>query len=307
MKARKLILIIADLLLLALVVVQGIAKARDGVKNFKLDESPNEITITTPAEIIKLSCQDEKWFINDQKSPAIDYSVESIVESISSIRALDKVASVNENNLIKYELVAGKKITVEAKKDGKLLRSIEIGKSASSSSQSYITIDGGNNIYLASGSLRNTFDTSVKSLRSNTVWSYDANTLSSISIKKADGSEWGLTRVGSGDQTSWTISLPDTEVDSEKAKSFLESLAKLTASNWYADDVNADALGGELFLTVKLGHTFEIATLDIYKKAAQSDDEEDTYYAKSSESPYLFELSSYMAEKFNKNIEDVTK
>ncbi|MCR5187911.1 MAG: DUF4340 domain-containing protein [Treponema sp.] len=307
MKARKLVLIIADLLLLALVIVQGIAKARDGVKNFTFEDSPDQITIVTPAETINLSCQDEKWFINDQKYPANDYSVEAFVESLSAIRALDKVASVNENNLNKYELVAGKKITVEAKKEGKLLRSIEIGKSASSASQSYITIDGGNSIYLASGSLRTSFDTSIKSLRSNTIWSYDANTLSSINIKKADGSEWGLTRIGAGDQTSWTISIPDTEVDSEKAKNFLESLANLTASNWYADDAKIEDLGGELFLTAKLGHTFETATLEIYQIPAQSDEEEAVYYAKSSESPYIFELSSYMAEKFNKNSEDVTK
>ncbi len=307
MKARKLVLIIADLLLLALVIVQGIAKARDGVKNFTFEDSPDQITIVTPAETISLSCQDEKWFINDQKYPANDYSVEGFVESLSAIRALDKVASVNENNLSKYELVAGKKITVEAKKEGKLLRSIEIGKSASSASQSYITIDGGNSIYLASGSLRTSFDTSIKSLRSNTIWSYDANTLSSISVKKPDGSEWGISRMGAGDQTSWTISIPDTEVDSEKAKTFLESLANLTATNWYADDAKVEDLGGELLLTAKLGHTFETATLEIYQIPAQSEEEEATYYAKASESPYIFELSSYMAEKFNKNSEDVTK
>lgn len=307
MRTRKLVLIIADLLLLALVIVQGIAKARDGVKKFTLEENPDQITIVTPAETINLICQDEKWFINEQKYSANDYSVESFVESLSSIRALNKVASVNENNLNKYELIAGKKITVEAKKDGKVLRSIEIGKSASSASQSYITIDGGNNIYLASGSLRNTFDTSIKSLRSNTIWSYDAASLSSISLTKADGSEWGLTRIGSGDQTSWTISLADTEVDPEKAKTFLEGFANLTASNWYADDVKAEDLGGELFLTAKLGHTFESSTITIYQIPAQTEDDEATYYATSSEIPYVFQISSYMAGKFNKNPEDVTK
>lgn len=307
MKTRKLVLIIADLVLLAVCIIQGIVSAGDGVKTFTYDGKPDEITIVTPSETILLTKENDNWFVSDSKYPVITSTVESLIEASSSIRALDKIASVNENNLTKYELTDGKKISVEIKKAGKILRSFSIGKDAASSSQSYITLDKGNDIYLASGSLRNTFDTSVDALRSKVIWDFDKNTISSLGVTKADGENWSLSRLVSGNSESWSFSVPDKEVDSAKAKNVLEALAYLTTSKWYDDDIKPHNLNGELLLTAKVGHTFDTASIEIYKVDAATEDGETTYFAVSSESPYVFELSSYNVEKFNKNAEDFIK
>ena len=54
MKTRKLILIIADIILLSVVIIQGILKTRDGAKYFELKQEPDCITIQTPSETINL-------------------------------------------------------------------------------------------------------------------------------------------------------------------------------------------------------------------------------------------------------------
>lgn len=322
MKTRKLVLIITDLLLLALCLIQGIAAARDGAKYFKYDDSPDEITIVTPSENLLLTKDGDDWFVTEQKYPANGTVIDNFIEATKEIRALDKVASVNDNSRSKYELVETKEISVEIKKGGKLLRSLEIGKEPASSSQAYITVDGGNDIYLASGSLRATFNTSLKSLRSRVIWGFDKETVNSLSVTKADGTTWSLSRMGEGDSTSWTISISDAEVDSEKASTVLQNAATLTTTSWYGDDVKADDLGGEFLLSAKIGHDYESASIEIYQILPKTEDSGDgdsadtadnsssgetKYYATCSESPYVFELASYAVEKFNKNAEDLVK
>ncbi len=307
MKTRKLVLIIADLLLLVLCLIQGIAAARDGAKYFKYDDNPDEITIVTPSENLLLTKDGDDWFVTDKKYPANGTTVDDFIDASKEIRALDKVASVNDNTRSKYELVDTKKISVEIKKGGKVLRSLEIGKDASSASQSYITVDGGNDIYLASGNLRTIFDKDLTKLRSRVIWGFDKETVNSLNVTKADGTTWSLSRMGSDDSTSWTISIPDAEVDPEKATTVLQNAATLTTTSWYGDDVKADDLGGEFLLSAKIGHDYESASIEIYKIASENEAGETKYYATCSESPYVFELASYAVEKFNKNAEDFVK
>ena len=210
MKTRKLILIIADIILLSVVIIQGILKTRDGAKYFEFKQEPDCITIQTPSETISLVLENDNWFIGDKKYPADKNSVQNLVDALSYIRALDKVASVNENSSIKYELVDGKKISVTASKEGKTLRSLEIGKEATANSHAYITVDGGKDIFVASGTLKSIFDKSTETLRSKSVWNFEQSDISSAAITFADGKSWTASRIGSGENISWNITGSET-------------------------------------------------------------------------------------------------
>lgn len=165
MKTRKLSLLIACAVLLVVCVVQGIVKSNDKVKYFTLKDSPEKITIQTPSETVFLTKEGESWFVGTENFPAKEYEVDQIVEAISSVKALDKVASKNEKSIVQYELGEGKTIIVTAVKKGKIVRMVEIGKDATTSSQCYITVDGKNDIYLAGGNLKRVFNKTEEDLK----------------------------------------------------------------------------------------------------------------------------------------------
>lgn len=317
MKIRKIVLITADVILLAVCIIQGILKAKDGAKYFELKQSPDELTIVTPSETLHLVLEDENWYIGDKKYPANNNSVQDLEDAISYIRALDKVSSVNENSAIKYDLVDGKKISVSASKEGKVLRSIEIGKEATANSHVYITVDGGKDIFVASGTLRSIFDKSTEVLRSQKVWNYEQSKVSSAAITFADGKKWSVARNGNGEDVSWSINGDDTqdiELDSEKVAQMLNNFAFVNAVSWYDDMANVQDLGGEFLLSAKIGCGDKDVAIEIYEikpTATESENEmesfESVYYATSSETPYIFRISSNTVDKFNKKPQDIAK
>lgn len=303
MKTRKLVLIIADVLLLAVCILQGVIKAHDGAKYFEFDAEPDEYTIVTPAESIHLVREGDDWFINNQKYKANAGIVDQFADSINYIRALDKVGTASDASLERYELLEGKKISVTVSKEGKLLRSVEIGKEATSGSQCYITIDGGKEIYLAAGNLRESFDKTIETLRYKGVWNIDKNALGSVLITPADGESWGVTRMGSGTDIAWNFTGAETEgieIDAKKASDWFDSIATIITSSWYSDNTKAEDLGGNLIATAKVGYNYNTAAISLYEIPAVSENGQTNYYGTSSETPYVFALAPYQIEKFTK-------
>lgn len=316
MKIRKLTLIIADLILLAVCVAQGVFKARDGIKYFELKQRPDEITLVTPAETIHLISQDEKWYLGEQKYPANETSVQNLLDALVYVRALDKVSSVNENALNKYELVDGKKISVQAKKEGKLLRSLEIGKEATANSHAYIIVDEKNDIFVASGTLRSIFNKTSEALRSPVVWELEKSQISSASFTFNDGKNWSIAKNANESEISWNIYGDETdgiEIDLEKIRQTLDNTAILLAASWCADNVKPQDLNGEFLLSAKIGEGEKTVSIEIYEIKPQNSEnpddsqQESIYYATSSETPYAFRLESYGVEKFNKTPQDIAK
>lgn len=307
MKTRKLVLIIADVILLAVGIIQGVLALKDGAKYFRFSEEPDEYTIVTPAETIHLVLEDGKWYLNSQKYPVADSTVEDFTEAVRYIRALDKVGTLNDNTSVKYELAEGRKISVEVKKAGKVLRTLEIGKETTSSSQGYVTIDGGKDIYLASGNLRFTFDKTIDVLRDKYIWEFDKNDLTSAMITDADGNIWTVTKMGSGDDIAWNLSGEGTEgmdFDTSKVANWFNTLNVMTATTWYSDDTKLENLVGTLVAKAKIGYGFKAVTIEIYKVDTDSGE---NYYAASSETPYIFGLPAYQANKFTKSPAEFAK
>ncbi len=309
MKTRKLVLIIADVLLLAVCIIQLALSARDTTKYFTFKEDPDSIEIITPTETISLNKEGENWVIGDKKYPASLSMVDSYISGINNIRALDKVGNISSgNNAEKYELTTGKKITVTARLGDKVLRTIEIGKTAVSSSQCYAIIDGGKDIYLVSGGINDTFDTSVSAARTTIVLDLEPMDITAVAITDcAAEKSWTVSRmVSAADDVAWNVSGAEEgfEIDSGAATNWLNSFATLTTRDWYLDDV---VLDGEKTVTVKITCAYKDITVEFYALPKANEDEPQQYYGKCSNTPYRFKVDDKFVKQYLKPLEELAK
>lgn len=305
MKTRKIILIAADVLLLAVCIFQWISAAKDNVKTFTFKEEPDELIIEKADGNFTLTKQGDSWVIGDKKYPANEGTVDSMVSSVEEIRALDKMGKVN-NEVIsaRYDLTETKSIKVTVNAAGKTVRKITIGKESSTGTQCYATVDDGDDIYLIADNLLNTFNKSVDDIRSKTVYQVNKEVISSVATTDKDGNTWTLSCSGSAEDLTWSISGAEVDVDSGAADTWFKSLASLTTTKWYDE---GDRLAGEKDNTIKIIAGNKTVTLDLFRIPAAGEAEKDSYYAKCSESPYYFEVPSYTVQKYQKTPADIAK
>ena len=308
MKTRKLVLIIADVLLLAVCIVQLALSARDTTKHFTLKEKPDSFEIITPSETISLYKDGEDWFIGEKKYPASLSVADGFIDSISNIRALDKVGNISSGNSAeKYELTDGKKITVTAKLGDKVLRTIEIGKTAVSSSQCYATLDGGKDIYLISGSINDTFDTSIAAIRSSIVLNLDSTEITNVVVTDCESEKtWGVSRMGSGSDIAWNVSGAEDgyELDTGAAANWLNSFASLSAREWYDEQVD---LAIRPVVTATITCAYKDIKVEFYalKKSNENDPQE--YCGKCSQTPYWFKVNESTVKQYRKTLDELAK
>lgn len=305
MKTRKLVLIVADVVLLAVCLVQFILSARDTTKYFTFKDEPDSLEIVTPQETISLYKEGEDWFIGEKKYPASMSMVDSYISAIKNIRALDKVGSIaNGNNVERYELTDSKKTIVTAKLGDKVLRTIEIGKTAVSSSQCYMTVDGGKDIYLVSGGVNDTFDTSVAAARTTIVLNLNSDEVSGVSITDAEDKTWSLSRMGDGDDVVWNVSGGEIELDEGKANVWLTSFASLSTRDWYAEDA---VLEGTRAVSARITYNLKDIKLEFFALPKNNEKDLQQYYGTCSETPYRFKVDEKTVKQYLKPLEELAK
>lgn len=305
MKTRKLVLIVADVVLLAVCLVQFILSARDTTKYFTFKDEPDSLEIVTPQETISLYKEGEDWFIGEKKYPASMSMVDSYISAIKNIRALDKVGSIaNGNNVERYELTDSKKTIVTAKLGDKVLRTIEIGKTAVSSSQCYMTVDGGKDIYLVSGGVNDTFDTSVAAARTTIVLNLNSDEISGVSITDAEDKTWSLSRMGDGDDVVWNVSGGEIELDEGKANVWLTSFASLSTRDWYAEDA---VLEGTRAVSARITYNLKDIKLEFFALPKNNEKDLQQYYGTCSETPYRFKVDEKTVKQYLKPLEELAK
>ena len=197
----------------------------------------------------------------------------------------------------RYEIDKANAIVVKAYKGNELVRTLTIGKASSTGSQSYVTLDDKKDIYLVSGTLRDTFKKDVAALRSKSVYTVDSSDLTAVS--ESMGSTV-LSIVKSGDPAAWTASGGAASVDAEKAASWAASLATLNADSWLDDDFVLPPVSESVTVITAGGKAI---TVSVYK---EGDGEEVKYYGTCSETPYKFSLSRYSAGKYLKTAADIS-
>lgn len=307
MKTRKLVLIIADALLLAVCIIQLVLGARDTTKYFTMKDQPDALEITTPSEKISLYKDGDEWVIGDKKYPASLSVVDSFIDALSNVRALDKVGSTSSSNEAeKYELTDALKITVTAKLGDKVLRTLEIGKTAVSSSQCYATVDGAKDIYLVSGGIKDTFDTSIAAVRTTIVLNLDATEITTVSVTDDSDKTWGLSRMGSGSDIAWnTIGAEEGfELDTMAAANWLNSFASLSTRDWYDDNAT---LEGTKKVTAKITCAYKDITVEIFALPKANENDAQQYYGKCSQTPYLFKVNQSTVDNYLKTLDELKK
>ena len=307
MKTRKLVLIIADALLLAVCIIQLVLGARDTTKYFTMKDQPDALEITTPSEKISLYKDGDEWVIGDKKYPASLSVVDSFIDALSNVRALDKVGSTSSSNEAeKYELTDALKITVTAKLGDKVLRTLEIGKTAVSSSQCYATVDGAKDIYLVSGGIKDTFDTSIAAVRTTIVLNLDATEITTVSVTDDSDKTWGVSRMGSGSDIAWnTIGAEEGfELDTMAAANWLNSFASLSTRDWYDDNAT---LEGTKKVTAKITCAYKDITVEIFALPKANENDAQQYYGKCSQTPYLFKVNQSTVDNYLKTLDELKK
>ena len=308
MQKRKIFLLSACAVLLLVCILQAVLLNRSSVKVFSIKDDFDALSIESNGRELKISKKGENWVLGKSEYPASEQALDPLLSALDSIKVLDKVGNVSsESSRLRYDFTDSKKITVKAFLKGKELRTLTVGKASATGTQSYVTVDGGNDVYLASGNLRETFSKTEDDLRSKIVWSIEKDTIASVSISKTDGTDWKLFRTGQSENIEWTLDghgIVTGEVDPQKAEDFFGEFASLSASSWYEDSALPQ---GKYLLTCEVEAGDKKLALGLFEIKAESDGEVGEYCASSTESPYTFEISNYSARKFLKSAEEFLK
>lgn len=299
MSKRKIVLLSSCAVLLCIYIIQLVFALHNPVRNVALADDFDTILIKNGGNSVSLSKAGSGWVVGDKKYAANESTADGMVNAVKSVSILNTVGKAgNEAEEERYELNDGKAITVTASKDGKTLRTLRIGKAASTGSQTYVTIDNEKDICLVSGNLHDTFGKTADDIRSKIVYKADKDQLSNIA-ETVNGVT--LTVAKSGTPAVWSAADGTPAVDNEKAGNWADSLYSVSADSWLDDSFVLPEKPESV--TVITAGTQKI-TLTVYKTGKDKDVK---YYGTCSETPYKFELSSYAAGKYMKKAEDFKK
>lgn len=322
MTKRKLFLLASCAVLLCIYIVQLAASAKTGTKVYTLDGKAEIDTIKLSAVTgeYDITKEGDGWVVSAAKFPAAQSAVDSMISALKSVRVLEKVAVASDSNNTRYELGDDKSIKVTASGGGEVLRTLVIGKAASTSSQTYAAIDGGRDVCLVGGNLRSTFNKTVADLRSKIIYKLDSDKLNKVSVTYEGQT---LTYEKAADSPEWKCADGTPEGDSDKVSNWASSLYSLTAAEWIDDDAELPA---SPIATARVESDGDFATVNVYRvdppkeDASENDGEDDAessgdtggkaepkYYCTSSATPYKAEISSYAAQKFMKTADDFAK
>lgn len=299
MKMRKNILLCSIGILLCVYIIQLIAAGRSSIKNITLKNTPVVYTMNNGTEEVVLTKDGDNWFAGKEKYKANASYADMIESNIKSIKVLDTVShSDAEAVLERYELTDGAISVTASDSTGKVLRKLIIGKEATTGSQTYIKIDSSKDILLVSGSLKGIFGKSVDELRSKEVFRFDNKEISKVAVDGNAG-KWSVEAKDlSAESIEWNVTGISEKLDDSKITTWVNSLPILNVESWGKTDKVPDVKP----TTVKITKSDKTVEVSIYPVP---DGENIQYFATSSETPYTFVLSKYMAEKFLKSPEDL--
>lgn len=209
MTQRKLILLGSIAVLALVYAVQLIIDMRDPVRLHSIPErsSPDTLILSRPgAEPVTLvrDKSGERWRIGENGFPADPMRVNSLLETVSSIRELARVSDGRDYE--RYGLDETAVTVLEARQGDRLVRRLEAGKAASSWAQTYARIDGKAPVYLVSGSLGSTLNVSASDLRDRQLWRLEATDLTTL---EATGTDPGQTYRLERSTDTWRVFTPE--------------------------------------------------------------------------------------------------
>ncbi|QTQ15618.1 DUF4340 domain-containing protein [Treponema parvum] len=206
LKMRKSVLLAAIGILLCIYAIQLFVLGRKSVKVLSLKEEAAVYTIKGSDIDVVLTRSGDEWLVGSKNYKANESFADNIDKAVKTVKVLDAVShSDSEASLERYGLESAKALTVTASDaQGKILRTITVGKESSTGSQTYVKIDSGKDIYLVSGALKNTFEKTVDDLRSKQVFSFSSGDIDKVTVFSGYGAAGG--EAGSGEAGGKTTS-----------------------------------------------------------------------------------------------------
>ncbi|OJF76838.1 MAG: hypothetical protein BKP49_04540 [Treponema sp. CETP13] len=175
--SKKRIALLCGIVILAIVwIVQLVQNSGNGITVLKLKEDATEFIIEQPdvdpivltfSKSVPANSDDpdgeqvEQWLING-KDVAATEKIDMIKKAMESIKVLGTVSSAND--LSTYELDENNAVTITAKHDDKIVRTLVLGKESSTGSQTYSQIDGDSDIVLIAGTPGTNFPLTAEDL-----------------------------------------------------------------------------------------------------------------------------------------------
>jgi len=246
------------------------------------------VEITTPDETINLTKSDGSWKVGQRPYPASQRLVDTMLEAISGLE-VSALASQSKN-YARYSLDDSSAIRVKAWEGDTLARSFSIGKSASTQSNTFITLQDRPEIYLSEQNLRMTFDKSSDMFRDKTVLSFSMDAVRSVSVAK--GANFLELRKqppaeAESKKQAWRDSEGNAVAESD-VENLLRPLHALKCKSFIEDKGKEDFTNPELTISVQADETH---TLHLFPQSGDS--QELPYPATSSDSEYPFQISHF--------------
>ncbi|MEE9495272.1 MAG: DUF4340 domain-containing protein [Desulfobacterales bacterium] len=274
-----------------------------------------KIEISKEGNSIIFNKKDNKWYLDP---PGYLVDANKVNDMLNVFETLTLTALVSESeDYVRYDLDAGKKITVKAWQEDSLKRDFDIGKPASSFRHTFVKLNDDSRVFHARDNFRGKFDLAEDNLRDKSVLSFKVSVIQEIQIAK-DQTSLKLTRtqipveLAKSEQEKSENSAAEAvmpgwqspdgkQADALSLHRLLTTLAKLSCDA-YIKDRNKDAFSDPIY-TVKLKGTQDFQ-LDIFAKL-QTDDK--NHPAVSSANDYPFFLSDSKVQKITINPEEMLK
>ena len=263
------------------------------------DETITEVTVRKAGQepITVVRGEDEKWNFGGSLSavPADDSSIGLMITNLASMDA-DRVVEEQASDWTPYGLVGNGELSVDVKfKEGEP-KKIIFGRQSPTGSNVFVRVEGDPKLYTAYSYTKSSFDKTAFDWRDKELLQVDEAKVSRVRLDLGERSfEFGKTGEG-----KWQILEPgpirgDNFSVGDLARAIQTAqMTSVVAETGDAPEVSFD----RPYATAEVVDEKGAHTLTIAKKG-------DLYYAKSSDQPGVYEISSTSAESLNKNVADL--
>ncbi|MCP3926990.1 MAG: DUF4340 domain-containing protein [Desulfobacterales bacterium] len=242
--------------------------------------------------------KDEFWFVGKEKYKSDSSLVSKLLKNISDFK-LTTLISSNED-FGRYELDEKKRIEVIAYRNDKILRSFQIGKTASSYSHTFVKVAKNSSVYHVEGNIRYDFDKKSDDFRDKLALTLNMNGIKKVEIlygtKKSVLAKSVVKDTTDPKKKDATVEVwKDTknkEIKKAYMDSFFSELKLLKCSEYIKDKAKKDFSNPDYSIRF---YGKDENHLKMYKSG-------DDYIFDSSQNDYPFKISSWTKDQILKNI-----
>lgn len=287
------------------------------LQNIQIGEI-NRIEINRSGKSIILARKENNWRIMSQEYPADSTKVNSMLNVVENLTLTELAAE--KKDFQRYDLDEKNKIKVKAYKGDTILRQFDIGKTSSTNSHTFVTLENDSRIFYARNSFQSDFSYEVGELRDKVIMDFEQNEITGIEIQTGGKTFQFVKKMETVEpeekesqdtndafeipeetrqEETWV--LPDgIKGNKDNISSILSSIPRLRCDE-YIEGKNIEDFKEPVYTVILKGS--KDYTLKIFEK---EDKEDGKYPSLSSENAYPFLLSTYSAESIMKKPEELT-